>query len=138
MATTTHTMNARGLMASLTATNIQQSLDYYAALGFEVTDRFEENGAVQGAMLKAGDVEIGLSQDDGKKGTGRVKGAGMRLYIETGDDIDALASRVKTSGVALTRDAYDTEWGTRAFDTKDPDGFLITVSSPEPETKRRS
>ena len=139
MATTTHTMNARGLMASLTATNLQQSLDYYTALGFEVTDQFSnEDGVLLGAMLKAGTVEIGLSQDDGKKGTDRVKGAGMRLYIETTDDIDALAGRVAAAGVALTREAYDTEWGTRAFDAKDPTGFLITVSSPEPEEKRRS
>ena len=138
MTTTTHTLNARGLMASLTANNIQQSLDFYTSLGFEVTDRFEENGAVLGAMLKAGDVEIGLSQDDGKKGADRVKGTGMRLYIESTDDIDAAADWVKAAGVALTRDPYDSEWGTRAFDTKDPSGFLITISSPEPETKQRT
>lgn len=52
MATTTHTMHARGLMASLTATDIQQSLDYYAGLGFEVTDRStDDNGAVLGVSL---------------------------------------------------------------------------------------
>lgn len=136
MATTT--LHARGLMASLTANDIKKSLDYYTALGFEITDQFDEDGVLLGAMLKAGDVEIGLSQDDGKKGADRVKGAGMRLYIETSDDIDALAARVKAAGLAVTHDAYDSEWGTRAFDTTDPSGFLITISSPEPETKQRT
>jgi uncharacterized glyoxalase superfamily protein PhnB len=136
MATTT--LQARGLMASLTANDIKKSLDYYTALGFEITDQFDEGGVLLGAMLKAGSVEIGLSQDDGKKGADRVKGAGMRLYIETTDDIDALAARVKAAGVALTHDAYDSEWGTRAFDTTDPSGFLITISSPEPETTQRT
>lgn len=135
---TTHALKARSLMASLTATDIQKSLDFYTALGFEITDRFEHDGTFVGGMLKAGDIEIGLTQDDGKKGADRIKGVGMRLYIETADDIDALASRVRAAGATLTRDPYDTEWGTRAIDTKDPSGFLITISSPEPETKRRT
>ena len=87
----TKTLNATGLMPSLTVDNLQRSLDFFTGLGFEVEDRWEENGQLLGVMLKAGSVQLGLSQDDGKKGRDRVKGVGMRLYIETRDGIDEIA-----------------------------------------------
>lgn len=47
---------------------------FFAALGFEAEDRWEVDGVMLGAMLKAGDARLGLAQDDLKKGVGRVKG----------------------------------------------------------------
>ena len=96
-------------------------------------DRWEENGVLLGVMLKAGSVDLGLSQDDGKKGRDRVKGVGMRLYIETKDDIDEVAARAKAAGVALTSEPHDTDWKTRAFEATEPSGFLVTISSPAPK-----
>jgi uncharacterized glyoxalase superfamily protein PhnB len=110
-------------MPSLTVNNLQQSLDFFSGLGFEVEDRWEQDGKLMGAMLKAGDARLGLSQDDGKKGANRTKGVGMRIYIEAADDIDQVASRAKKSGVALTREPHDTEWGSRAFEVTEPSGF---------------
>ena len=128
--TANKTLNATGLMPSLTVDNLQRSVDFFTGLGFEVEDRWEENGVLLGVMLKAGGVQIGLSQDDGKKGKDRVKGAGMRLYLETRDDIDELARRAKASGIALKTEPQDTEWGSRAFDVLEPSGFLLTIASP--------
>ena len=130
MAHTTATTNATSLMPSLTVDDLQRSLDFFAALGFEVEDRWEENGVMLGAMLKAGSVRIGLSQDDGKKGRDRVKGVGMRLYIETTDDIDGIARRAREAGLTLAAEPHDTEWGSRAFDVTEPTGFLLTIASP--------
>lgn len=129
----TKTLNATGQMASLTADNLQRSLDFFTGLGFEVQDRWEENGQLLGVTLKAGNVQLGLSQDDGKKGLNRVKGVGMRLYIETRDDIDEIAKRAKAAGVALTSEPHDTDWKSRAFDATEPSGFLVTISSPTPK-----
>ena len=123
------TLNGRGVMPSLTVNNLQQSLDFFGGLGFEVEDRWEENGKLLGAMLKAGDARLGLSQDDGKKGLDRVKGVGMRIYVEAADDIDQVAARAKASGISLTREPHDTEWGTRAFEVTEPSGFLLTIGS---------
>ena len=124
------TLQGKSVMPSLTVNNLQQSLDFFAALGFEIEDRWEENGVVLGAMLKAGDARLGLSQDDGKKGTDRKKGVGMRLYIEADSDIDQVAARAKAAGVPLQREPHDTEWGTRAFEVTEPSGFLLTIASP--------
>ena len=128
--TASKTLNATSLMPSLTVDNLQRSLEFFSALGVEIKDRWEENGVLLGAMLKAGSVELGLSQDDGKKGTHRTKGVGMRLYLEAADDIDEVARRAKAAGLTLTTDPHDTEWGSRAFDVTEPSGFLFTIASP--------
>jgi uncharacterized glyoxalase superfamily protein PhnB len=132
---TTHTLNGTLLTPSLTVDSVARSIDFYTALGFEAYDHYEQDGVLLGVMLKAGRVRIGLSQDDGQKGSDRVKGVGMRLYLETSDDIDTLAARAQAAGLTLTNEPYDTDWGTRAFALVDPTGFAITVSSPAPEQK---
>jgi uncharacterized glyoxalase superfamily protein PhnB len=127
------TLTGTSVTPSLTVDNLQQSVDFFGGLGFEVEERWEENGVLLGVMLKGGNVRLGLSQDDGKKGRDRVKGAGMRLFIETTDNIDEVAARAKAAGVSLTMDAHDTEWGSRAFEVKEPSGFLLTIGSPMPK-----
>jgi uncharacterized glyoxalase superfamily protein PhnB len=126
----TKTLNATGLMPSLTVDNLQRSVDFFSALGFGIEDRWEENGVLLGVTLRAGNVGLGLSQDDGKKGRDRVKGVGMRLYIESRDNIDDVAARAKAAGITLTSEPHDTEGGARAFDATEPSGFLLTISSP--------
>ena len=124
------TLQGRSVMPSMTVNDLAQSEHFFTALGFEVEDRWEESGVLLGLMLKAGDARLGLSQDDGKKGRDRVKGVGMRLYIEAGGDIDAVAARAKAAGVALAKEPHDTEWGSRAFEVIEPSGFLLTIASP--------
>jgi uncharacterized glyoxalase superfamily protein PhnB len=128
--TQTTTLKATSVMPSLTVDDLSKSLEFFAGLGFEVEDRWEENGKLLGAMLKAGDARLGLSQDDGKKGRDRTKGVGMRIYIEAADDIDQVAARAKAAGVKLVREPHDTEWGSRAFEVTEPSGFLLTIGSP--------
>ncbi len=123
-------LRGKSVMPSLTVDTLQRSVDFFAGLGFEIEDRWEQDGVLLGVMLKAGDAHLGLSQDDGKKGTGRVKGVGLRLYIEVDDDIDEVAARAKAAGITLTSEPHDTEWGTRALEVTEPSGFLLTISSP--------
>lgn len=128
--TPSKTMNGKSIMPSLTVDDLDQSMAFFTGIGFEVEDRWEQDGKLLGLMLKAGNTRLGLSQDDGKKGSNRVKGVGMRLYIEAEDNIDEVAARAKAAGIALVSEPQDTEWGSRAFDVKDPSGFLLTISSP--------
>jgi uncharacterized glyoxalase superfamily protein PhnB len=129
MAVQQKTLQGTSVMPSLTVNNLQQSLGFFEGLGFEIEDRWEQDGKLLGVMLKAGDARLGLSQDDGKKGTGRIKGVGMRIYIEANDDIDDVAARAKAAGVKLEREPHDTEWGNRAFEVTEPSGFLLTIGS---------
>ena len=130
MADSQNTLAGTSVMPSLTVDNLQQSLDFFRSLGFEVEDRWEDKGVLLGAMLKAGGARLGLSQDDGKKGRDRTKGVGLRIYIEAADDIDQVAARAKAAGITLTREPHDTEWGARAFEVTDPSGFALTIASP--------
>lgn len=82
-------------------------------------------------MMRAGKTEIGLNQDDWKKGRDRQKGAGVCLSISTptAGDVDEIAKRVRNAGVTLKSEPHDTEWQSRAFEVSDPSGYLLTVYS---------
>lgn len=130
MPTTLETpLKAKTLSLSLTVDDLQKSITFFEGLGFRIEDRWEDNGALAGVMLRAGDASIGLSQDDWKKGRDRRKGVGVRILIETAQNIDEIAGRAKKAGVRLNSDPYDSPWGTRVFEATEPSGFLVTISS---------
>lgn len=130
MATTVDsTLQATGIMPSLTVNDLQRSITFYEGLGFGVGERWEENGVLLGVMLVAGSTHVGLSQDDWKKGRDRVKGQGLRLYLGTTQSIDEIAARAKAAGIKLDSEPHDTDWGSRAFEVTDPSGFQLTISN---------
>lgn len=129
MATTQEALQVSTILPSLTVDDLQKSITFYEALGFAVDERWEESGTLLGVMMRAGKTQIGLSQDDWKKGRDRKKGVGMRLYMTTTQNVDEIAKRAKSAGVTLTAEPHDTEWKSRAFEVTDPSGFLLTISS---------
>ena len=100
-----------------------------AAFGFTIDERWEDKGTLLGVMMRAGRTEIGLNQDDWKKGRDRTKGIGVRLSISTPGSVDEIAKRAKNAGITLTSEPRDTEWKSRAFEVSDPSGFLLTIFS---------
>ena len=124
-------LQAKTVMPNLTVDDLPASLRFFEGLGFAVEERWEDNGTLHGLMLRAGNIRIGLSQDDWKKGRNRTKGVGTRIFIETAQDIDELAARAKQAGVMLNTEPHDTEGGSRAFDVTEPSGFQVTISSQE-------
>ena|SRR2546426_7897839 len=69
---------ARSLSASLTVKDLETSLAWYhGVVGFTVDRKHEREGKLRAVSLKAGDVRILISQDDGAKGSDRVKGVGF-------------------------------------------------------------
>jgi predicted lactoylglutathione lyase len=123
-------LQATTIMPNITVNDIQASVRFFEGLGFVVDERWEDNGALNGVTLRAGNLQIGLSQDDWKKGRDREKGVGMRIFIETTQNVDDLAARAKQAGVTLDGEPHDTGWGSRAFDVTEPSGFKLTISSP--------
>lgn len=123
-------MQAQGVLPTLTVDDVGKSLQFFEALGFVVEERWEHDGELKGAMVRAGAVRLGIDQDDWKKGRDRRKGVGMRLFVETQGDIDELAARAKAAGIALDGEPHDAEWGSRMFDVTEPSGFKLTFTSP--------
>jgi uncharacterized glyoxalase superfamily protein PhnB len=132
VATTQEALQIGAIVPSFTVDDLQESITFYEKLGFTVDDRWEENGTLLGVMLRAGKSQIGLSQDDWKKGRDRKKGIGMRLFMSTAQDVDEIAKRAKSGGITLKSEPHDTEWKTRAFEIVDPSGFVWTIGSEMP------
>lgn len=123
------TFRARSVSASLAVKDLQKSLVWYRdKVGFFVEQKFERGGKLTGFSLKAGDVRIVISQDDGGSGWDRVKGAGFTLQLTTAQDIDGLAEAIKQRGGRLDGEPKEVS-GTRVLQLRDPDGFRLIISA---------
>ena len=118
MATTQEALQISGIIPNITVDDLPKSITFYEALGFVIDERWEENGTLLGVMLRAGKSQIGLSQDDWKKGRDRNKGIGMRLSMVTSQNVDEIARRAKDAGIQLQMEPHDTEWNSRAFEVE--------------------
>ena len=129
MATTQEAVHISTIIPTLTVDDLQKSITFYEALGFVIDERWEDKGALIGVMMRAGKSQIGLNQDDWKKGRDRTKGIGVRVSIATTGSVDEIAKRAKNAGITLKSEPRDTEWNSRAFELIDPSGFLLTIFS---------
>jgi uncharacterized glyoxalase superfamily protein PhnB len=132
VATTQQALQISTIVPIFTVDDLQKSIGFYEALGFTIDERWEENGTLLGVMLRAGKTQVGLNQDDWKKGRDRKKGIGMRLFMATTQNVDEMAARAKGAGIKLNSEPHDTEFKSRAFEVTDPSGFLLTISSEIP------
>ena len=129
MAIAQEAVRISAFVPSLTVDDLQESIAFYAAFGFAIDERWEDNGKLLGVMLSAGKCQLGLNQDDWKKGRDRKKGVGVRLSIATSGSVDEIAKHARNAGVTLKSEPHDTEWNSRAFEVIDPSGFVLTVYS---------
>jgi uncharacterized glyoxalase superfamily protein PhnB len=112
----------------LTVNDLERSVRFYTdGLGFTVMQRVEHEGQVRFVMLKAGDGELGVGQDDFAKGRDRKKGQGVRFWIATPQDLQPLADQAKAAGITLDSDVAPLPWGPLGFSVTDPDGFMWTI-----------
>ncbi len=117
------------LQASLTVKDLQKSRAWYLdVLGFAVDRPIERDGVLRGFALSAGHVHVNLNLDDGAKGWTRTKGEGFSLRLNTAQDVDELARRIRERGGSLDMEPKDMPWGARIFTLRDPDGFKWIIS----------
>jgi catechol 2,3-dioxygenase-like lactoylglutathione lyase family enzyme len=126
-------LQATSVSASITANDLQKSIKFYVdGLGFEIGDKNEVDGVLRYVGLTAGPgTSLGIGQDDFAKGKDRAKGVGMRLWIGTKQDVNAIAARAKAAGITLDSEPAKLPWGPMAFAVTDPDGFKLTVAQEE-------
>ena len=118
------------LSASLTVNDLRKSLAWYRdVVGFTVEREHERDGQLRAVTLQAGAVRILINQDDGAKGSNRVKGAGFSLHMTTHQNVDEIAKRITERGGTLELQPTDMPWGARIFRVQDPDGFKLAISS---------
>jgi len=129
VATIQEALQITSIIPSFTVDDLQKSIAFYEVLGFSVDERWEEHGNLLGVMMRAGKSEIGLTQDDWRKGRDRKKGIGLRVMLSTTQNVDEIAARARNAGITLDAEPHDTEWKSRAFAVTDPSGFLLTITS---------
>jgi catechol 2,3-dioxygenase-like lactoylglutathione lyase family enzyme len=121
-------LRIRSISPTFTVNDLERSLAWYRdGLGFFVAERWEEGGRLQGVMLKAGECQLGLTQDDFSRGRDRPKGVGFRIWCETAQDVDGIAARLRSFGGKITEEPGN-HWDTYSFTAQDPDGFKITIT----------
>ena len=98
--------------------NFDASVAFYRdVLGWEVTQTWGGNGMDRGAMLSGGAVKVVIAERD----PGEPELPNVHLDIH---DIDARFKRMP-AGDHVVKPPEKTEWGTRWFVVKDPDGNMI-------------
>jgi uncharacterized glyoxalase superfamily protein PhnB len=123
-------LRGSALSASLTVSDLPVSLAWYLdVVGFAVEREYERDGVVRAVALQAGEVRILLNQDNGARGSDRIKGEGFSLMITTEQSVDELAERIQARGGTLDSQPASTPAGMRAFRLRDPDGFRLVISS---------
>jgi uncharacterized glyoxalase superfamily protein PhnB len=96
------------------------------AFGFEATAVFAEGPLVQHAQLDwplGGGAMLGSAreEDDAEHGGVAVAPGMAAAYVVT-DAPDALLARATAAGARLVRPLEDTEYGSRQFSVRDPEG----------------
>ncbi|MGB8380235.1 MAG: VOC family protein [Dermatophilaceae bacterium] len=107
-----------------------------AGLGFEETVVYGEGDVVEHAQLDwplGGGVMLGSVRE---QGTDLVDAPGsLSAYVVT-DEPDALCERAKAAGAAITREPYDTDYGSRDFALRDPEGNRWSFGTYRGEPRR--
>ena len=121
----------------LSVHDIDASIDFYVkALGFAHGWSMPgDDGKTGFASVKLGEAEILLGTIDfvAPEDRGRL-GIGIQLYLEVPADkvIDTLYQSAVDAGANITRPIEDRDWGDRAFNVKDLDGYHLMLAQRPP------
>jgi len=121
------------IVVELFVRNVDASIAFYKALGFDVARRFEDH-----VQLRRGEIRLAL-QGDAHAVAGPhyftphiqsfPRGTGVEISIQVAD-VDAEYIRAKTAGLNIVKPMQDRPWGARDFRLADPDGYFLRITSP--------
>lgn len=105
--------------------NAAAAIDFLTrAFGFETVVRYDdedEEGRVMHAELRAGDAMLMLGSTNAQTECSSLpEGTGIYLAV---DDPDGHYERAKKAGAQIVWEPHDTEFGTRRYRVRDPEGY---------------
>ncbi|MEM7237453.1 MAG: VOC family protein [Pseudomonadota bacterium] len=107
-------------MAVLPSADVARAVVFYRdRLGFTVGGLWPDDGSPDFAIVRLGDVTVGL---DGHGGSNDRTGWSVYIYL---DDVDAFHEALMARDVAIQRPPEDAFYGCRDMDILDPDGNLL-------------
>lgn len=146
-------MKLTGLTPILNVSDVEQSLEWFAALGWKTLWTYSDDGliavgsdgvndrAANFAAVGAGECEIFLCRDGqgarggltprypGDEGTGAVW---MSWWLPEPSDVDAVHTLAIEKGVMVSWPPTDEPWGVRECRIVHPDGHTFRIGAPLP------
>jgi uncharacterized glyoxalase superfamily protein PhnB len=109
------------------------------AFGFEETVVYGDGDRVDHAQLSwplGGGIMLGSARDDPDDAFALTPGT-FGCYV-VADEIDALHARAVAAGAEITRAPHDTDYGSRDFAARDPEGNLWSFGTYRGEPRAMS
>ncbi|HEY1319572.1 MAG TPA: VOC family protein [Streptosporangiaceae bacterium] len=94
------------------------------AFGFEETVVYGEGDRVDHAQLSwppGGGIMLGSVREQSEEDSWPLQPGTFGAYVVTGDP-DTLFDRAKAAGAEITKDLHGTDYGSRGFEARDPEG----------------
>ena len=88
-----------------------------------------DDGIIHHAELRFGNGLVMLGS--GKSEAPATRGGGGGIYIVV-DDADAHCAQARAAGAEITRDVFDTDYGSREYAAKDPEGNFWYIGTYQP------
>jgi catechol 2,3-dioxygenase-like lactoylglutathione lyase family enzyme len=105
----------------LVASDLEESIRFYTeAFGFEVRDQFFEEGKRIWVSLRAGELELMLTDGEERRFEGH---ADTILYFYP-EDVAALHTRLEQRGFPIS-ELFVTVYGMKEFRFSDPSGYQV-------------
>ncbi|MFE9246174.1 VOC family protein [Nocardiopsis sp. NPDC006938] len=116
--------------STLQAVDAPALIDYYVeTFGFVLTARHDDDGTVAHAELLWPEGSGGLMLGTHRPGNPWTRQPGTAgTYVVTADP-DALYARVTSRGADIIRPLADTDYGSREFGVRDPEGNLCSFGT---------
>jgi uncharacterized glyoxalase superfamily protein PhnB len=106
------------------------------AFGFERTEVHAVNGKVVHAEMRVGDGVVmlgsGEPNDLGMKTPRELGGVNQGVYVIVDNGIDAHYERAVAAGAEVVRAIHDTDYGSRDYIVRDPEGNLWSFGTYRP------
>ena len=109
------------MFPSLTYDDAKAAVEFLGdAFGFERHAVYAaDDGRIQHAELRYGNGIAMLGSAGAEKPAARGRAGGIYVVV---DDPDAHCAQARAAGAEITRDLHDTEYGSREYGAKDPEG----------------
>ncbi len=123
-------MHLRHVVPVLSVADVDKTLTFYQdALGFSVQNRYEHNGHLQWACVRAGDTELMFTRCElAQSVLPLARKEDLTLYFYP-DDVEALHAALQTRGYAVS-DLEVTFYGMKECVLTDPDGYRLSFGQP--------
>jgi uncharacterized glyoxalase superfamily protein PhnB len=128
-------MSEQTVFPALRYTDAKAAIDWLGrAFGFEVHVSYDEGDVVHHAELKVpgGMIMMGTAGKHGGEYDKIAPPPGSASMYVVVEDTDAHYARAKEAGAEITMDLHDTDYGSRDYTARDPEGNVWSFGTYQP------